>query len=60
MNTKIKIVVIAALFLLIAGGLAFTQSTGGSGQKPPFNLDEQYPGPYGGCCGGCCGGYGRW
>jgi hypothetical protein len=65
MNTGIKIAAIIALVLLIAGGVAFAQSTGDSGQRPPFNLDEQYPGPYGGggCgSGGCCSGGmgGRW
>jgi hypothetical protein len=58
MNTKIKIAVIAALVLLIAGGVVFAQSTGNDGQRrPPYNLDENYPRPYGGG-GGCCGGGG--
>jgi hypothetical protein len=59
MNTKTKIAVIAAVILLIAGGITFAQSTGNGGQRQPFNLDENYPRPYGGGCGGCCGG-GRW
>jgi hypothetical protein len=64
MNTRAKIAAIAAVVLLIVGGIVFAQTSGnGSGQKPPFNLDENYPGPYGGGCGGgygggCCGG--RW
>lgn len=64
MSTRTKIAaVIAALVLLIAGGIAFAQSTGNDGQqRPPFNLDRNqgpYNGGYGG--GGCCGGGGwRW
>ncbi|MDR2716783.1 MAG: hypothetical protein LBB89_01775 [Treponema sp.] len=57
MNTRIKIAVIAAVILLITGGIVFAQSTGNGGRKPPYNLDENYPRPYSGC-GGCCGG--RW
>ncbi|MDR0474084.1 MAG: hypothetical protein LBH43_10490 [Treponema sp.] len=64
MNKKMKIAAIVALVLLIAGVFAFAQSTGDSGQRPPYNLDEQYlpsGGGYGGGCGGCCGGMGgRW
>jgi len=60
MTSKMKIAAIAAIILLIAGGIAFAQSSGNGGQKPPFNLDENYPRPYGGCGGGygggCCGG----
>jgi hypothetical protein len=61
MTTKTKIAVIAAVILLITGGIVFAQSTGNGGQKPPFDLDENYPRPYGGNggCGGCCGD-GRW
>jgi len=54
-----KIAVIAAFILLIAAGIVFAQQSPGNGErKPPFNLDENYPRPYGG--GGCggCGGYG--
>jgi hypothetical protein len=62
MNTRTKIAVIAAVILLVAGGIVFAQSSGNDGQRwPPFNLDENYPRPYGGGyggCGGCCGG--RW
>jgi hypothetical protein len=58
MKTRTKIAIVLALILLIAGGIAFAQSTGNGDQKPPFNLDQNYPGSYGGCCGG--GGCGRW
>jgi len=58
MAKKTKIAVIAALILLIVGGLAFAQSTGNGRQRAPFNLDRNMPGPYGGGGGGCCGG--RW
>jgi hypothetical protein len=43
MNRRTKIAAIVALVLLIEGGVAFAQS---NGQRPPFNLDDQYPGPY--------------
>jgi len=65
MTTKMKIAAIAAVILLAAGGIAFAQSSGDGRQRPPFNLDENYPYPYGGggygggrYGGGCCGG--RW
>jgi hypothetical protein len=60
MNTRTKIAAIATVILLIVGGIVFAQSTGNGDQKPPFDLDENYPRPpYGGNgCGGCCGG--RW
>jgi hypothetical protein len=54
MNTKAKIAVVVAVVLLIAGGIAFAQSTGNG------NQGQNYPGPCygGGGYGGCCGG--RW
>jgi hypothetical protein len=67
MNTKTKIAaIVAVVLLIIAGGIVFAQSSGNGNQKPPYNLDENYPGPYGPCGdggygggygGGCCG---RW
>jgi hypothetical protein len=56
MTTKMKVAVIAAVILLVMGGAVFAQSSGNGGQRPPFNLDQNYPRPYGGGCGGCCGG----
>jgi len=60
MTVKMKIAAIAAIILLIAGGIVYAQSNDNGGRKPPFNLDDNYPRPNGGNgnCGGCCGG--RW
>jgi len=61
MGKKTKIAVIAAVILLVTGGIAFAQSSGNGRQRPPFNLDQNYPRPNGGGgCGGCGGCGGRW
>ena len=59
MSNKMKIAVIAVVFLLAMAGVAFAQSTGNNEQqqRPPFTLGGPYGdgGDYGG--GGCCGGW---